>query len=250
MIPRDTCLTRYARLDELLAGTADPDWLRGDELREFDRIHDRSRQQQWLAGRLLSRALLVETFSLDSGCQLQILSRDDRNLGVSPRVLLEGRELDCGLSIAHSQRGVLVAVSAARSISVGVDLCDALVATPGFLRLWFTAAEQNWIQADSSRAATAWATKEAVYKAMGQGAAWNPREIELLSAADGGYACRYQGRPVESLTLVVCELDGHVAAIASVAKDVKAPIEQSPCNGVAVLCDSLDVHPVCGSSHD
>lgn len=151
MIPLNTCLTRYARLDALLSGAVGSDWLRGDELLEFDRIHDASRRQQWLAGRLLSRALLVETFSLDSGCHLQVLSRDDRNLGVSPRVLLDGREVDCGLSIAHSQRGVLVAVSQPRSAFVGVDLCDAIPVTAGFLRLWFTATEQHWIQADVYR---------------------------------------------------------------------------------------------------
>lgn len=250
MIPLNTCLTRYARLDALLSGAVGSDWLRGDELLEFDRIHDASRRQQWLAGRLLSRALLVETFSIDSGCHLQVLSRDDRNLGVSPRVLLDGREVDCGLSIAHSQRGVLVAVSQPRSAFVGVDLCDAIPVTAGFLRLWFTATEQHWIQADSYRAATAWAGKEAVYKAMGQGAAWNPREIEVLPAAKGGYQCRYQGRRLDTLTLEVCELDDHVAAIAVGTRDVKVSIELYPCDGVVVLCGSSDFNPERGSSHD
>lgn len=249
MIPRDTCLTRYARLDVLSHGTGGGRWLRGDELREYNRIHDRARQEQWLAGRTLSRALLAEAFSLDADCQLQILSRDERELGVSPRVSLAGRELECGLSIAHSQRGVLVAVSAGRSV-IGVDLCDALTATPGFLRLWFTAAEQSWIQADSTRAATAWAIKEAVYKAIGQGAAWNPREVEVLRAAAGGYECRYQGQPVERLALVVCGLDGHVAAIASSDRDVRLPCEPSPYRGLAVPCDLLEFNPAFGSSHD
>lgn len=249
MIPRDTCLTRYARLDMLLGDAGTGDWLGGEELREFDRIRNTARQQQWLAGRLLSRELLAEAFSLDSDQKLQILSRDDRNLGVSPRVLIEGRELNCGLSIAHSQRGVLVAVSAARSLAIGVDLCEGLVATPGFLRLWFTAAEQNWIQADSSRAATVWAIKEAVYKALSQGAAWNPREVEVLPAAESSFACRYQGRKVP-LTLNVFELDRHVAAIASAARSVCQPLDVTPGSGLAALCDSLDFHPVCGSSHD
>jgi phosphopantetheinyl transferase len=230
MTDRDVCLVRYARLEDCLADAGLRSRLRGEEARHYDRIRDAARRRQWLAGRMLARELLCESLGLCNDRDLQIVSRNDSGLGSSPRVLLGNRLLDCPLSISHTSRGVLVALGS-NGHPVGVDLCDVAPVAPGFLRLWFTPLEQSWIGTDRHRSATVWAIKEAVYKAVSQGAPWNPREIEVATeielaheseaAADcsARFSCRCRGRLVEPLTLWLRNVEGQIAAVAWVARD-------------------------------
>ena len=91
-------------------------------------MRSQQRQMTWLAGRVLAKQLLVACLSdgdsdnkFESPAEIHIESRSATNrLGIRPRVSVRGQELDWGLSIAHSNRGVLVAVAA--DASVGVDL--------------------------------------------------------------------------------------------------------------------------------
>jgi phosphopantetheinyl transferase len=230
---RAECVVRYARLDDCLAGADLRARLFGDEARQLERIADAARRRQWLAGRTLAREMLRETFVLNTNDAVQIVSRGEDGLGTHPLVNVNGRRLDCALSLSHTSRGVLVAVAVGDGNSLGVDLCDEVERfSPGFLRLWFTPGEQNWIQGDQGRAAKIWAVKEAVFKAVSQGAPWNPREIEVVpaSAADAqaaelhagpaaistpnSFRCVYCGQAVEPLSLALRTVDGHTAAVA------------------------------------
>lgn len=230
MSRRGDVLVRYARLDDCLAGADLRAPLYGEEARQFDRIADRARRRQWLAGRVLARRLICETLKFTLDDDLQILSRTETNLGARPLVVANGERIDCGLSISHTTRGVLVALAPKSDCPLGVDLCDEIESfTPGFLRLWFTSREQSWISQDRNRAATIWTIKEAVFKAVSQGTPWNPREIEVCPANEvqqrsmatfawpGRLGCNYRGQVIEPLSLALRTVDGHTAAIACVA---------------------------------
>jgi phosphopantetheinyl transferase len=217
MIRCTQCFVAYAPLGAVTADGPDLDWLAGDELAELRRIGDAGRRRQWLAGRVLSRALLRDALHDGFSPGLRILSRDRRQLGTKPRVLLDGRQLDVQLSISHSQRGALAALVSDGRAALGIDLCERGALTAGMLRLWFTSAEHDWIRGDASRAAVAWAIKEAVFKAVADGAAWNPRLCEVVPQAGGGFQCRFQSVVVRSSQLRVWEIDTHVAALACLA---------------------------------
>jgi phosphopantetheinyl transferase len=230
---RSDCLVRYARLDDCLAMADLRAPLSRKEADHLERIADMSRRRQWLAGRVIARELLGEAFDLSAADDVQIISRGENGLGSRPLVTVNARRLDCGLSISHSSRGVLVALAPGGACSLGVDLCDEVESfTPGFLRLWFTPAEQIWMGGDRLRAATIWAIKEAVFKAISHGAAWNPREIEVFpqhnilggsAAAHGGtgFRCEYLGQTVQPLSLRLHTVDGHTAAIACQARSAR-----------------------------
>jgi phosphopantetheinyl transferase len=106
-----------------------------------------------------------------------------------PRIRIGGRLVPWSLSIAHTGRGVLVAIADQGSISVGVDLVEPARLGRGFMAQWFTAAERRWLQ-PGDRAATAWGVKEAVYKAANRGEAFRPQSMEVFPSADGSFVCR------------------------------------------------------------
>jgi phosphopantetheinyl transferase len=221
------CLVRYARLDDCLAGGNPRAPHFGEEARQLDRIADAGRRRQWLAGRAVARELLRDTFGFNRQDNLEIISRNDNGLGMRPLVVANGCQIECGLSISHTPRGVLVALGPKNDYALGVDLCDGSESfTPGFLRLWFTTGEQSWIAGDRRRAAIVWSIKEAVFKAVSQGAPWNPRDIEVHSVSEpdapgaetsalfNAFRCDYRSQAVTPLSLALRLVDGHTAAIA------------------------------------
>ncbi len=88
-------------------------------------------------------------------------------------------------------------------VGIGTDLveirrvCQAY-AREAFQRKYFTERERELIQQKSSRAATAFAGKEAVVKAMGTGfCGIMPSEIEILREPDGAPCVCLSGRAAE-----------------------------------------------------
>ena len=95
------------------------------------------------------------------------------------------------VSISHSG-GRAVAI-ASRGRRVGLDLEAVRERHPSFAREWFSEAEQaRWAQ-DPRALTTAWCAKEAVLKALGDGMASNPREIELVSLDGSAAEVRLHG---------------------------------------------------------
>jgi len=209
MRPAITCHARYARIEDCLVDASEPS-------RAF---RDERRQRQWLAGRVLARKVIGEVLGFAPDQSIEIVSRDSRNLGTAPQMWVGGRLVAGNLSIAHSDRGVLVAYCPEPAARVGVDLCEGVPNSAGFRRLWFTPAEQAWIERDPDAAALIWSVKEAVFKAISAGRAWTPRDVEVAKRADGRIVCQYQGALVEPLTLTIRPLDGQVAAIGCLADD-------------------------------
>lgn len=214
-------------------------WLTATEQSELDRLHDPARRAQWLAGRWTAKQLLERELGERSGAggvprgsfalhDIQITTRDSRGRGIRPRVAVHGRELPWSLSISHSERGVLVALATANDCSLGVDLATKQVRAPGFLRLWFSAAERRWLAADPARrTATLWAMKEATYKAGQAGEGWCPRAIEVRALAHHRFACLYDGRLLAPLWTDVLEIDDQVAALVCLPRARSLPLTTS-----------------------
>jgi 4'-phosphopantetheinyl transferase EntD len=136
------------------------------------------------------------------------------------------------LSIAHTDRAALAAVSCDPATMVGIDLVRPEVLRPSFLETWFTASERQWLAAEQvERVAACWGVKEAVYKARQRGEGFAPRQIEIglrdprriapspaclsdepLDAFAERLAVRYRGIDLKRNVRVACRrLAGHIA---------------------------------------
>jgi phosphopantetheinyl transferase len=225
-VPANDYIERFAQFDELrsayeLCGNA---WLSAAEKRELDSMRDESRREAWLCGRWLSKQLIHEACSLPETDleAIEILSRDSEGRGMRPAVTVNGEPNSVSLSISHSTHAVLVAVTTQPGLSIGVDLTIPETVKPGFLRMWFTEAEQERLKsADSPLVMTYWAIKEAVYKACQNGESFSPRKIEVFDSVEGRVRCYYRGTDLRDFgDIQVREIDGHIAVVATVLESV------------------------------
>ena len=188
------------------------------------------RQATWLAGRILAKQLLRERLAAepgkagtDSPRELHIESRSiTSGLGTRPTVRVKDRWLEWGLSIAHSSRGVLVALVPGDESTVGVDL--ASTDNGGSLAWCFSAAERRWLAAlpmHGRGAERLWAMKEAIFKACKQGEGFAPQRIEIVADGQQLHAAGHSVRALQS-----SRVDTQIAALAgrrSPPADYKRP---------------------------
>ncbi|QDU92553.1 4'-phosphopantetheinyl transferase family protein [Lignipirellula cremea] len=209
-------VVRYCASRRWTAGSLKPSaaWLAPGELRELELFRDPQRRQQWLQGRRLAKETLAALAGATSLAQIEILTRDAQGRGLAPQVQVQGRPSRWRLTLSHSTRGVLAAVVDRDRWQVGADLTDAADRSEHFRQLWFTPAEQAWLNAAPTvRTAQLWSLKEAIYKACNQGEPWTPRAIELQFNPATSPQCHYHGRPLLGLQGSVQTIDGQTAAV-------------------------------------
>jgi phosphopantetheinyl transferase len=199
---------RYAPLGELRSRFAldDERCLSIVERQELGRWRDHARREAFLLGRLWSKQLILDTPALRPlpMARIEIRSRDERDRGIRPRVRIAGDLQPWSLSISHSDRGILAALSTAPGTYLGVDLAPVGALRPSALGPWFTEREQVWLNySEPDEIAAVWAIKEAVYKAANIGDAFAPQTIEVVRRAGGGYGCIYRGIDLSE----ICEIE-------------------------------------------
>jgi hypothetical protein len=110
-------------------GSSGEAWLSAAEREVYANLRHAGRREAWLLGRLLSKELILNTMAAPLGGSgamdpggVEILSCDGLGRPTRPRVLLQGRLQPWSLSLAHSDRFVLVAFSEDPDLAVGVDV--------------------------------------------------------------------------------------------------------------------------------
>ena len=198
----DSCLYRYEtrqRYDDAQAAHWGCRWLSPVERQSYGRLIDPRRRSAFLLGRLLAKRLILSRCcaTAHTGAaaihpmEIEIDSGLAQGRRRSPRISIAGQASPWPLSIAHSDRAVLVALACEPDACVGVDLVEPTRLGRGFAELWFTAAERRHLQdGRPGLAAQLWAIKEAVYKAAGNGRPFAPRSIEVLPRPGGGFVSR------------------------------------------------------------
>jgi len=118
------------------------------------------------------------------------------------------------LSISHTSERVWVALSTVRNVSLGIDLTPLQVYGDGFVRTWFTPAEQAALRsAPPERAAMFWAVKEAVYKACNVGEKFAPVAVEVRRTEEG-LRCTYRAVDLaETVDIQSRDYPGHAAIL-------------------------------------
>ena len=210
---------RYRALGDLPTDRqAAAHWLSPKEHSTWLAVRSFERQTTWLAGRVLAKQLIAECLgerndprAITPPTEIHIESRSpQKNLGARPTVFVSGRELDWGLSIAHSGRGVLVAV--ALDASVGVDLVSSEECRAKSLAWCFSFAERRWLAtlpAHGRGAERLWAMKEAVFKACHAGEGFSPQRIEIVPDSE-----QISSSSPAVRRLQCWRVDAHVAALA------------------------------------
>ena len=174
-------------------------WLSAAERQVYERLLDSQRRESFVRGRILAKRLILLEYcaSLRLGggmvhpADIEIDSGLARRMRQSPRVKIGGQPLPWSISIAHTQRGVLVAAGRTPGVRVGVDLVEPAAMPRGFADFWFTAAERRWLRdARPEPVATLWAIKEAVYKTIAGERPFAPRAIEVLPHERRGFVSR------------------------------------------------------------
>lgn len=230
-MPSDPVLWRFADCDALRASLAEAcdGWITSAERRDWEAIGDTRRREQWLWGRWLAKQLLRDSnaFAGADAHSIEIFTpRDQQNRSLRPVVSFRGKEQHCSLSLSHTERAALAAVSVDRGVSVGVDA--VLIGAPcersfdgGFLTTWFTSREQRRLASAGPRdIATVWAVKEAVYKALHQGEPFAPRRIEVDMQVAGPPVCRYGELDLrDACRARVEQAADHVLAVVAVIRD-------------------------------
>jgi phosphopantetheinyl transferase len=145
--------------------------------------------------------------------EIEIVARGGRG---RPTVWIGGVEQSGSISLSHTEQGVLVAASQRDDVLIGVDITPRQPLSDGFRGLWFTDAENDWLNdaAGDERACYLWAAKEAVYKAVNRDEGFDPRQIEVLPHQ----GCWYRGARLDRLRLRSWTVDGQVAVVASIAQ--------------------------------
>lgn len=184
-----TC--RYVPLAELSLDAADAaHWLSPRERTAWAAMQAPQRRDTYLAGRIVAKRLL--TGILELAAEPDLIDIDTAPLGSGradrPRVFVRLRPLVCSLSIAHTARGVLVALADEDDVRLGVDLVEP-TDRAGELGWTMTAEERRWLDADEGNCVEQlWAMKEAVYKACQNGEGFAPRAIEVVPGQEARYA--------------------------------------------------------------
>jgi phosphopantetheinyl transferase len=237
---------RYAPLAELpvFEARAADRWLSPAERRAWDRFESSDRRATWLGGRILSKRMVIAQLiktplpsweraahavrgpALETASQTQATSpapaeihiesrSGDAARGQRPCIFVAGRRLAWALSIAHTSRGVLVALGYQPGIRLGVDLV-CRETDPRQLYWTFTTAERRWLAAEGRDLGPQqlWACKEALYKACQQGEGFAPGRIEVVPGCDPHYPASDPARVVRRLQC--WRVDGQLAALAVV----------------------------------
>ncbi len=193
-----------------------PDWLSRAEHAELAHWRDPSRRKAWQASRFMAKRMILDRLAGATwhAREIEILARDGRGRPTRPQIVLGRRRMPWSLSISHTSERVWVALSTAGGVSLGADLTPLERYGEGFVRTWFTPAEQAALRsAPPESAATFWAVKEAVYKACNVGEKFAPARIEVRQTVQG-LRCTYRGVDLAGAAEIEShECPGHKAVL-------------------------------------
>jgi len=192
-------IVRYVENFQQLGIPQSLSWLTDRELAELSFWKDASRRSQWLAGRWVAKRLAARSSTEERMRNVEILSRREDGLGKMPSVSVGGVTNAYRLSISHSHQAILVGLTH-RDARIGVDVASDVPETTNFRSRVLSERETAWIGGDvSHHLPTAWALKESIFKACGNGRKWDPRSVELIKLENDRVFSRIHGVDADPL---------------------------------------------------
>ncbi|TWU33638.1 4'-phosphopantetheinyl transferase superfamily protein [Novipirellula aureliae] len=174
-------------------------WLSERERDALAGLRDGTRRDDWLLGRWMAKKVYIVVASRLSNrlfptprlTHIEVLPDFVNSLPSRPRLVVNGVESEFGISISHSDRRVLAAIADRSLVRIGVDLVDGRSVNDGFLKLWFTAQEQDFLSTQRYFAMRFWGAKESSYKALQLGERFVPSALEVRVIDDDVWQCHY-----------------------------------------------------------
>lgn len=176
----------YASIDDLLGqvSPSDPVSVLGTQEQDFfDQLRFEKRRNEWLAGRLALKSLLIKAhvdFAQLSKTQLQILKAGSG----APYLMVGGKQRsDIQISLSHSNGRVFYAFTTWPG-RLGVDLEMVEGRSDDFIQDYFTNEEAASIaqlpqHERAFHATLVWSAKEAVLKALALGLKIDTRKVQI-----------------------------------------------------------------------
>jgi 4'-phosphopantetheinyl transferase len=158
------------------------------EIQKLSTLRFPKRRKEWLLGRWTAKALAqsipaYQHYSLD---QIEIRNTPEG----TPYIQLPGEKTlaDC-LSISHSDRFALGALTPGPDLRVGADMEKIEPRSEMFILDYFTPAERELVDSYHAESRVIvvnliWSAKESMLKALGVGLRWDTRQVEIREIGD------------------------------------------------------------------
>jgi len=164
-------------------------FLSSEEYRVLSTKRFAKRRAEWLNGRWAAKRLLHASHPELVNAPLDKIEINNSPEGV-PYVMLNGRMLECSLSISHREQAAFCAVTFQPFFRVGADIERIESRSAAFVTDYFTASEAELICASASEthflATLIWSAKEAMLKALGKGLRLDTRQVEVTRVFEEG----------------------------------------------------------------
>ena len=176
---------RILDFDQLPTHSSPQQWLSAAEWARYCELRGGPASRTWLAGRWCAKQAVSELLNEQSPAMhmIHIESRDGAEQRIAPRVFVEGRLQSVHLSLTHGRQVAAAMATSDPTRSVGVDVVDLTTEDRHLTEYWFTEREQAWCASGVSPLAV-WSLKEALYKAVGNGMAFAPQQVNTAQWVD------------------------------------------------------------------
>jgi len=153
------------------------------EMYKLSSLRFPKRRDEWLLGRWAAKSL-VQSISPYRGYTLDELEIRNTKNGAPFIQQPDGAVLADCLSISHSHRQAVCALSLGQNFNIGADLEKIEVRTDEFVADYFTAMERETISSlpneiRQTAVNLIWSMKESMLKALGVGLNWDSRKVEV-----------------------------------------------------------------------
>ena len=152
-------------------------------------------------GRAAETIALEEALRRDEYGALEVVTRDERNRGISPRLAEDVRRG----SISHVPTAAVAAFPLNVADALGCDVVEFGAVKRNMLDLFFTDSERArltdpdvWATEEQD---VVWAVKEAAYKAVSRELPFKPNQIEVVAISPGNYRARVEGTEVSAFVV-------------------------------------------------
>jgi 4'-phosphopantetheinyl transferase len=157
--------------------------LSGTEMLKLADLRFPKRRDEWLLGRWAAKSL-VKSISSYQGYSLEELEIRNTHNGAPYIQQPDGAILADCLSISHSHRLAVCALSLGQDLKIGADLEKTESRTDEFIADYFTKEEQGLVactpvEIRHTAVNLVWSMKESMLKALGVGLHWDSRKVEV-----------------------------------------------------------------------
>ncbi len=159
------------------------EFLSNPELLKLSGLRFPKRRDEWLLGRWAAKCL-VQSISPYQGYSLDELEIRNTKDGAPFIQQPDGAVLADSLSISHSHRFAVCALSLGPDFSIGADLEKIEPRSEAFSADYFTPVEQELVafypkEVRQTATNLIWSMKESMLKALGVGLRWDTRKVEV-----------------------------------------------------------------------